>query len=218
MPVPESLSVEKVKELLKEDIVLLDTRPANLFTPHFIPGSVFFGLEGRTTEWVGDLLSPGSRIVLVTEPGRETESADLLEKLGIKNIAGFLHGGFNAWLASQEPTDMIIDIEPDELLMDIPHDPHLLVLDVRRRAEFDSGHLPDAMNLPLEEMGDVAVFAGLEEKQNLYIHCSSGYRSVTAASILKKHGFHNLRNILGGWERIREEKNCRIEKEKRSLN
>jgi rhodanese-related sulfurtransferase len=113
---------------------------------------------------------------------------------------------------------MIIEVEPDELLMDIPHDKNLLVIDVRRNAEFSEGHLPDALNLPLNEMGDVVSFAGLEEDQNLYIICSNGYRSVIAASILKKHGMHNLRNVAGGWERTKQEKGVKIEKDNNSLN
>jgi hypothetical protein len=39
-----------------------------------------------------------------------------------------------------------------------------------------------------------------------------------AASLLKKHGFHNLRIVSGGWERIKEENGVRIEKVKKSLN
>lgn len=218
MNLPEALDVEKVKKLLGEDAFIIDMRPASLFTQYFIPGSVFFGLDGRITEWAGDLISSGSKIVLVTEPGRESESMALLNRYGIKDSAGFLEGGADAWQTAGEPSDMIIGIEADELMMDIPHDPHLLVIDVRRSAEFDAEHLEDALNIPLEEMGDVAAFAGLEERQNLYVHCSNGYRSVIAASILKKHGFHNLRIVTGGWEKIRKEKEARIAKENNSLN
>jgi rhodanese-related sulfurtransferase len=36
------------------------------------------------------------------------------------------------------------------------------------------------------------------------VHCAGGYRSVIAASIIKKEGIHNLRNIVGGWGKIVE--------------
>lgn len=218
MSLPAPLDVQKAKELIGQDTIVLDTRSASAFTQSFIPGSVFFGLQGRSAEWPGDLLDYQSRILLVTDPGREEESFKLLSKLGFANIEGFLQGGIEAWLEAGEPSDMIIDIEPDELIMDMPHDPNLLVIDVRQQPEYEAGHLADAINIPLDEMGDVAAFAGLEERQNLYIHCSSGYRSAMASSILKKHGFHNLRNIPGGWDRIKEEKGVRIEKENNALN
>ena len=114
--------------------------------------------------------------------------------------------------------DLVIDVEPDELLMDIPHDPNLLIVDVRKEVEFADGHLADAVNLPLDEMTDVAQLAQFEDNQNLYVHCAGGYRSVIAASLLKKEGIHNLRNVLGGWNKIKEQEKVKIVKEASVLN
>ena len=38
--------------------------------------------------------------------------------------------------------------------------------------------------------------ATIEENKNLYVHCAGGYRSVIACSLLKRQGFHQLRNVL----------------------
>ena len=103
-------------------------------------------------------------------------------------------------------------------MMDIPHDPNLLVLDVRREPEFADGHLENALNLPLHEMVDVLTLAQFEDNQNLYIHCAGGYRSVIAASLLKREGINNLRNVLGGWNKIKEEEKAVIVKEASVLN
>jgi len=92
------------------------------------------------------------------------------------------------------------------------------VVDVRRMNEFAEGHVTNAINLPLNEMTDVAQIAQLEEDQNLYIHCQSGYRSVIAASLLKQQGYHNLRNVSGGWSKIKEQKDIKTEKEGTILN
>ena len=113
---------------------------------------------------------------------------------------------------------MIIDIEADELAMDIPFDPNLLVLDVRKPTEFADGHVKNAMNIPLDEMNDPAVISEFEEEQNIYVHCAGGYRSVIASSLLKRQGIHNLRNVLGGWGKIKEQKKIEQEKEKNVLN
>jgi hydroxyacylglutathione hydrolase len=102
--------------------------------------------------------------------------------------------------------------------MDIPHDDNLVIVDVRKENEFAEGHVKDAINLPLSDMTDVAQIAQLEENQNIYIHCGTGYRSLIAASILKKHGYHNIRNIVGGWAKIKEQKNIKTEKEASVLN
>jgi len=106
--------------------------------------------------------------------------------------------------------DLIIDIEPDELAMDIPFDNKLEILDVRKPSEFDGGHIKGAKNVPLNTLTDILNIALISETNNLYIHCAGGYRSVIAASILKKHGLNNLRNVLGGYGKIKDTKGITV--------
>lgn len=212
------LPLESFKKPEQEDLIILDTRHATVFTKGFIPGSIFIGLEDRFAEWAGSLLSFDRPILLVTEPGKEEESVVRLTRVGFDKIQGYLKEGFNAWKEAGEPVDMIIDVEADELAMDIPHDPNLVVVDVRRETEFADGHIKDAQNLPLNEMNDVVNLAHFEDNQNLYIHCGGGYRSVIAASLLKREGTHNLRNVLGGWNKIKEQDGIKIIKETAVLN
>lgn len=67
-------------------------------------------------------------------------------------------------------------------------------------------------------MTDVMHLAQFEDNQNLYVHCAGGYRSVIASSLLKRQGVHNLRNILGGWGKIKEQDGFKIVKEASILN
>lgn len=214
----KALSVDAFKKAMQQDCVILDTRHASQFTEGFVPGSIFIGLEGRFAEWAGSILPFDKPIILVTEPGKEEETVIRLSRVGFDKMEGYLAGGFEAWRNAGEKTDLIIDIEADELMMDIPHDPNLLVVDVRRETEFADGHLADAVNLPLDEMTDLVQLAQFEENQNLYVHCAGGYRSVIAASLFKKHGYHNLRNVLGGWGKIKEQEKVKIVKEASVLN
>ena len=212
------LSIVDFKKLQEENVLVLDTRHATVFTKGFIPGSIFIGLEGRFAEWAGSLLSFAKPMVLVTEPGKEEETVIRLSRVGFDKIRGYLNGGFDTWLNAGETVDMIIDVEADELAMDIPNDPNLVVVDVRRETEFADGHIKDAQNLPLNEMNDVINLSNFEDDQNLYVHCAGGYRSVIAASLLKREGTHNLRNVLGGWGKIKEQKTIKTEKEASVLN
>ena len=213
------LSVEEVKTLLQDDdIIILDTREEIEFTQGFIPNSVFIGLNGRFAEWAGTLLPFDKTLLLVCEAGKERESIVRLARVGFNHFAGFLDGGFGAWLKAGEPIDMIIDVEPSELALDIPHDEHLVVIDVRREAEFGDGHVKGAVNIPLADLADAGNMATLEDDQNLYITCRTGYRSVIAASLLKRQGIHNLYNVLGGWEKIKLEEKIKQEKETSVLN
>ncbi|MFL5773452.1 MAG: rhodanese-like domain-containing protein [Flavisolibacter sp.] len=212
------LSVSQVKEAISNNVIIVDTRPADVFTHGFIPGSIFIGLEGRFAEWAGSMLPFNEPMILVTEAGMEKETIIRLARVGFNKVTGYAEGGFDAWKAAGEEIDLIIDVEADELAMDLPFDDRIVVLDVRKPAEFADGHVKNAQNLPLNEMNDVLNLSGFEEEDNIYVHCAGGYRSVIASSILKRQGIHNIRNVLGGWNKIKEQKKIPVEKENAILN
>jgi len=202
----------------KDEAVILDTRPADIFVNGFVPGSISIGLEGRFAEWAGSLLPFDKELLLVTEPGKEKETIIRLARVGFAKFAGYLNGSFDAWKKSGYDSDLIIDVAPDELAMDLPFDDHLVVIDVRKEPEFAEGHIKDAVNLPLNNMVDPGSMADIDDTDNLYVHCAGGYRSVIACSMLKRQGIHNIRNITGGWDAIKQEKKIKTEKEKSVLN
>ena len=213
------LQVQEVKSLIKnDDVILLDTRSATDFTEGFIPGSVFIGLEGRYAEWAGSLLPFDKTLLIIAQPGSEKESIVRLTRVGFSKFAGYLEGGIASWKNAGARIDMIISIESDELAMDIPHDDKLVVVDVRRETEYADGHVKDAVNIPLSNLIDPASMVNLEDDQNIYVHCAGGYRSIIAASLLKRQGIHNLYNVLGGWDKIKLEEKIETEKETSVLN
>ena len=212
------LPVAAFKEKMQEDITILDTSNANEFIQGFVPGSIFIGLEGRFAEWAGSILPFNKPMIFITEMGKEEETVIRLARVGFDKIEGYLEGGFKAWKDAGEKIDMIIEVEADELAMDIPHDPNLQVVDVRRETEFADGHVKNAINMPLNDMTDLAMIAGFEENQNLYVHCGGGFRSVIACSLMKAQGLHNIRNVLGGWAEIKKQPGIKIIKEPSLLN
>lgn len=210
-------SIDEFKKRMQGSVIL-DTRKADVFTTGFVPGSINIGLEGRFAEWAGNLLNFTDPIILVTETGQEEESVLRLARVGFENVAGYLEGGFESWKAAGRQIDMVIDVEPDELALDMPFDENLVVIDVRKEIEFGGGHVKGAQNVPLETLTDPGSMAYLEDTQNIYVHCAGGYRSVIACSLLKRQGIHNLRNITGGWKAIQENGKIPIEKESAVLN
>ncbi|MCK7558861.1 MBL fold metallo-hydrolase [Chitinophaga sedimenti] len=213
-----ALSIPDFKKKVKEGAVIPDTRHANTFTEGFVPGSISIGLEGRFAEWSGSLLPFDEPMVLVTEAGKEEETIIRLARVGLDKVEGFLAGGFEAWQAAGERIDMIITVDPDELAMDIPHDNNLVVVDVRKPAEYADGHLKAAINLTLSDMTDPGNLADFEDTHNLYVHCAGGYRSVIACSLMKREGIHNLRNVAGGYGKLKETKGIETVQEKNVLN
>jgi len=199
------LTVSRFAEEADKGAWIIDVRPAAVFTEGFIPGAINIGLDGRFAEWAGSLLPFDQQLILVTEPGKEAETITRLARVGIDKVAGYLEGGYEAWKASGRETDLIIDVTPEELALDLPFDQKLQVIDVRKPGEYESGHVQGAQLFPLSELRDPLVVAQIDEDKNLYVHCAGGYRSVIACSLLKREGFHNLSNVLGGWSAMKKE-------------
>ncbi len=78
-----------------------------------------------------------------------------------------------------------------------------LVIDVRSPGEFNSGHLPVAINIPLDEIETALLKRVKDKNQVLLLHCASGMRSGMAKSKLKGMGYANAFN-LGSYGRAEE--------------
>lgn len=68
------------------------------------------------------------------------------------------------------------------------------LVDVRSAAEFASGHLPGAVNVPVGELGARIKSLG-EKDQPVIVYCASGSRSALARSVLKGQGFAQVFNL-----------------------
>jgi len=77
-----------------------------------------------------------------------------------------------------------------------------LVVDVRSPEEFKSGHLSEAVNIPLNELADSVPRTIADKNQVLLLHCLSGTRSGIAKRLLKKLGYPNVYN-LGSYGRAK---------------
>lgn len=209
----KALSIKAFKREVGDGAWILDTRAPEIFTEGFIPGSINIGLQGRFAEWAGQLLPFEQPVVLVTDSGEEKEAMIRLARIGFHNVTGYLDGGFSAWTKAGERVDLIVNVNVEELMLDIPYDKNLRIIDVRKPTEFAGGHVEGAVNIALSSMVDPASIAVIDEAQNLYIHCQSGYRSTIACSLIKRQGFHNLRNVPGGYKAIKECKEISVIKE-----
>ena len=98
---------------------------------------------------------------------------------------------------------MIISIDNEELELDIKHD-KIIVIDVRKESEFVDGHIYDAKNIVLQSFESNLEKNNIDKTEKLYIHCQGGYRSMIAASLFRKKGYNNIRNIIGGYNEIKK--------------
>ncbi len=78
-----------------------------------------------------------------------------------------------------------------------------LVVDVRNPGEFNSGHVPGAINVPLGDLSAEAARRLRDKNQFLLLHCLSGARSGIAKGQLNKLGYKNVFN-LGSYRRAEQ--------------
>lgn len=191
-------------ELVAEETValVLDTRDPEDFAKGFIPNSVNIGLNGNFAQWVGELIpSVQQEILLVTYPGKEEEALTRLSRVGYDNTVGFLSGGFESWKSSGKDTEWVNRISAEELkkryLSDSP-----LIIDIRKKSEFDSEHVIGAANVPLNQINEH--LSSFPKDKPFIMHCQGGYRSMVAASILKQRGWSDFVDVEGGFDAIKE--------------
>lgn len=202
--------------MLQEEVQACDIRHAADFANGFIKGSVYAGAY-KDALFLGilkDLLTPELPLVLVASAeAAASEARALFERQGIAVSAILLIDE-----VPRQCLDMIITIEPDELAMDLPHDAHLVLYDVRNDVRWAEGHLERAAHFPLPQMYDTAQIAMIPEHANIYLYDEDGCSSMTAASIMKLQGIDNLRVVLASWENIAATQGLKTEKDPGKLN
>ncbi len=180
--------------------LVLDTRDAQDFAKGFIPNSINIGLEGSFAQWVGEMIPDVKHeILLVTYPGKEEEAITRLSRVGYDNTLGFLKGGFDSWKEAgrdYESAQRITVKEFEKAMLD----ENPLVIDVRKKSEFDSEHVIGAINVPLNQINQN--LAQFPKDKPFVLHCAGGYRSMIAASILKQRGWNDFADVIGGFDEI----------------
>ena len=180
--------------------LLLDTRSAGDFAKGYIPNSINIGIDGSFAQWVGEMI-PDVRqeILLITDPGREEECIIRLSRVGYDNTLGYLEGGFEAWKKAGKETDSVQRISAADLEKMIATDKPV-VIDIRKKSEYDSEHIVDAINIPLNQINEH--LAEFPKNKPFVLHCAGGYRSMIAASILKQRGWNDFSDVEGGFTEI----------------
>ena len=180
---------------------LLDVRDAADYAVGHLAGSINIGLGGQYATWAGTLLSPAQPIVIIAEPGREQEAAIRLGRIGFDDVKGYLKDGM---AALADYPNLVSSTERVNALMlaeELGSQNPPLVLDIRTPGEWSAQHLNHSVNLPLSRLQER--IAELPCDHRIAVHCTGGYRSSIAASLLNRHGITNLIELAGGitaWE------------------
>jgi glyoxylase-like metal-dependent hydrolase (beta-lactamase superfamily II)/rhodanese-related sulfurtransferase len=195
-----ALGLDAFESKMKEGATIIDTRIPDVFELGFVPNALNFGLNGQYAIWAATLLDISQPVLIIAESGKEKESIERLARVGFDNILGYLEGGFETWKNAGKRWDMIVSVDEEEFELDAKHT-DINILDVRKPGEFSDGHLTKATHLSLDKI--TTEYANFDKEAEYLVHCAGGYRSMIAASYLKSKGFQRVKNVLGGWGKIK---------------
>ena len=180
---------------------ILDTRDADEFAAAHLAGSINIGLGGQYATWAGTVLNHTHPIVIIADPGRESESAIRLGRIGFDHITGYLQNGLRSLEARPELVAFTerLSVQFAAELLSSSEPP--LAIDVRAPRERAQKHIENSLSMPLNHL--VENSKTLPNDRPLLVYCAGGYRSSIAASLLKRGGFVSVGELAGGiaaWE------------------
>jgi len=195
------LTLDRVLELQASGAQILDTREPEEFAAAHLAGSINIGLSGQYATWAGTILSREKSIVILANPGRESESAVRLGRIGFDNVAGYLKDGMQS-LESRPDLTKRSERYSAALAAEIlgaTNAPQLV--DVRTPREREQKAIAGSVSLPLNRLEERV--GELQRNRPVLVYCAGGFRSSIAASLLQKAGFASVSEIAGGlaaWE------------------
>lgn len=193
------LNANKFEEIANENgALVLDVRSKEEYENSHIPRSIFIGLNGGFAPWVGELIiDVKTPILLVCNESTIEEAVTRLSRVGFDNTLGYIT--IEKWKENGKEIDSINSISAVETVKRLENKSSILI-DVRKDNEYKSQHVVDAHNYQLSSINNY--LSKFDEKNDYYIHCQSGYRSMIACSILKSKGIHNITNVIGGFKNL----------------
>jgi len=162
---------------------VVDLRNRSAFAAGHVAGTLSFSLDGQFSTYLGWLIPWGTPLTLLGDsPEQVAEAQRELVRIGIDQLEGAATGAPANW------TDTPLGSFPRAGFADLAqvrHHRSVSILDVRQVSEFASGHIDGAVNIPINDL-----LARIKEVGDgeVWVHCASGYRATTAASVLAAHG------------------------------
>jgi hydroxyacylglutathione hydrolase len=195
-----ALSATEVFRLQKEGAIVVDTRPVMEFAVAHVPGSIHIALTGQYASWAARILGLDTRLIICGEDDEHVRESQMrLARVGVENVAGYLADGVAGWAKNGFELDYIPQITAQDFarLRDEESD-RIAVLDVREFGELAGGFIEKSKWIPLGQLA--SRLDELDRGKLLLVHCKGGYRSSIATSILRRGGFRDIANLIGGFD------------------
>ncbi len=198
---PRRIPAARIGDLLAGGALVVDTRAAADYAAAHIAGTINIPLNRAFTGWAGWLVPYDRDFYLLIDHAREeaveTAVRDLA-MIGLDRVAGYLDCDaemLEAWRASGGVLSSTTQRTVHQL-RELMRAGDVTVIDVRGRSEWEAGHLPGVVNIPLGLLPDR--IAELPAQGSIVLQCQTGSRSAIAASLLEARGRSAVANLEGG--------------------
>ncbi len=192
------LTIGEVLDRQAAGAVVVDARDPQEFAAAHLIGSVNVPADGRFAETSGTVVQPDQEVVVVAPEGREEEIVIRLARIGFDKVVGYLRDTEAAFLAAPDRVARASRVTAKQLDEALCRAPSPVVVDVRNTGELLSGTIPGAINIPLAQLP--RRLAQVPQDRPVVVHCAGGYRSSVAASLLRKEGWADVSDLLGGYD------------------
>lgn len=180
-------------------VTVVDTRSMLAFGGGHIPGSINIGDRSDLSVWIGQMIDPDQKLLLIADEDADIEEIlRLTIRTGHSQFAGYLAGSMKAWETAGCPIEELPQISVKELSQILEGNSQHTLLDVRSPEEFEAGHIPGAEHYFVADMRNR--IDGLDKDRSYITYCASGYRASLASSLMKTRGFKHVMNVPGSWE------------------
>lgn len=199
---PRPMSAPEIDAFRRDGGLVIDLRGAEGFGGAHIPGALNITFP-MLSAYIGYQVDYDTRIALVVNNRAMFDEAwAQLQRIDYVNVAGWLEGGMEAWAMNALPYESIPQIFVEEIKRRYEEDEEFLLLDVRKKGEFEKGHLQGAQSIFVGELQDR--LDEVADARPIVTFCGTGYRASNAASILRRNGFEQVENFLGSMKACME--------------
>ncbi len=201
---PVALDLEAFDRAVEAGALIVDGRSPEIFSRSHLAGSINVGLEGRYAEFAGSVVPTDVDIVLVTDDGFETEAKNRLARIGFDRVVGYLDRPTEVMLKHPDRAQQASRMTAEDYRHHTTSIPIIQLVDVRNPGEVESGTIPGAEPIPVGQLR--ARLHELDPTLPTIVFCAGGYRSSVAASVLRKTGFSDVSDIIGGYSAWSEDR------------
>jgi len=198
LPGQRRWSAREVRDRVCDQCLVLDVRSKEAFAAAHIPNAINIPLGPQLPTWAGWVLPYDRPIQLIVDSAAQVpEVVTNLIRVGFDDIQGYVQGGMEGWETSGYPLGRLDTLSVHHLNDQLKQgSDRVTVLDVRTEKEWNGGHIDGAIHIHggrlQERLPDVP------RDKPVAVICGSGYRASIAASFLKREGYADVSNVIGG--------------------